>query len=78
MLADRLEGRLLFISGTEDVQGPLEGTMSLIEALVRANRQYDLRLIPGATHAMFWPGLPYSEYFWDTVADHFLDRLRRE
>lgn len=77
MLADRLQGRLLFISGTEDVQGPLESTMSLIEALVRENKQCDLRIIPGASHAMFWPGQPYSEYFWDSVAGHFLDHLTR-
>jgi hypothetical protein len=52
--------------------------MPLIDGLVRAGKQFDFRLIPGATHAMIWPGQPYSVYFWETVAEHFLERLARD
>jgi dipeptidyl aminopeptidase/acylaminoacyl peptidase len=74
-MAANLEGRLLLIVGTGDFQAPLYVMMPLLDALVEAGKQFDFKLIPGATHAMFFPGRPYSDYFWEAVAEHFLRYL---
>jgi dipeptidyl aminopeptidase/acylaminoacyl peptidase len=74
--AAKLKGRLLLIVGTDDFQAPLYIVMPLMDALVEADKQFDFRLIPGATHSMFFPGSPYSDYLWEAVAEHFLKYLR--
>jgi len=74
-LASNLRGRLLLIAGTGDFQGPLYAMMPLMDALVEAGKQFDFRLIPGATHGMYNPISPHGDYFWDAVAEHFLDHL---
>lgn len=56
-LADRLQGRLLFIVDLGDRDRPLSHRLRLIDALVRAGKPYDLLLIPGA------PGDPASRRY---------------
>lgn len=74
-VAANLEGRLLLIVGTDDVQVPLYIVMPLMDALVEAGKQFDFKLIPGASHSMFFPGSPYSHYYWEAVAEYFLTYL---
>jgi dipeptidyl aminopeptidase/acylaminoacyl peptidase len=74
-LVENLQGRLLLISGTEDTQGPFYSTIPLIDALVRAGKPYDLLVIPGARHDMFFPGGRFSEYLWNAVARYFVEHL---
>jgi dipeptidyl aminopeptidase/acylaminoacyl peptidase len=73
-MAGNLEGRLLLIVGTEDFQGPLYTMMPLMDALVKADKQYAFRLIPGMGHGTS-PGTPLGRYYWDAVAEHFLAHL---
>jgi dipeptidyl aminopeptidase/acylaminoacyl peptidase len=75
-MAANLEGRLLLTVGTDDVNAPLYVMMPLLDALVRAGKQFDFKLIPGAGHSMFFPGSPFSDYFWEAVAEHLLKYLR--
>jgi hypothetical protein len=42
--------------GTDDFQAPLSVIMPLGDALLEAGRQFELKLIPGAAHSMFFPG----------------------
>lgn len=72
-MAGNLKGRLLLMVGTEDFQGPLYGIMPLMDALVKADKQFDFRLIPGAGHG--FTGTRFKKYYWDAVAEHFFTHL---
>ncbi len=51
-LAEKLEGHLLLIHGTADVNAAFSATMKMTSALIEAGKQHDLVVIPGADHAM--------------------------
>jgi hypothetical protein len=75
-MASRLRGRLLLIHGTSDVNAPFGGTMRMIDALERANKPYDLVLLPEMDHS--GQNSPYSlqsvkRYLTEHLA---LDRLK--
>ncbi len=50
--AHRLQGKLLLIVGEMDNNVPPESTMRFADALVRANKDFDLLVIPNAGHGM--------------------------
>ena len=49
-LADQLQGRLLLIHGTSDVNATFSATMKLVEALIRAGKPHDLIVVPEQPH----------------------------
>jgi dipeptidyl aminopeptidase/acylaminoacyl peptidase len=49
-LAGNLQGHLLLIHGTSDVNAPFSATMQMIDALERANKPYDLVVLPEKDH----------------------------
>jgi len=48
------------------------GTMRLADALIKANKRFDMLILPGQRHGFG----PYSEYFsrvrWEYFAEHLL------
>jgi dipeptidyl aminopeptidase/acylaminoacyl peptidase len=50
--AHRLRGKLLLIVGEMDHNVPPESTMRLVDALIKANKDFELLVIPGADHGM--------------------------
>ena len=50
--AHRLVGKLLLIVGEMDTNVPPESTMRLVDALIKANKDFDLVVVPGANHGM--------------------------
>ncbi|MCC6511569.1 MAG: prolyl oligopeptidase family serine peptidase, partial [Pirellulaceae bacterium] len=48
--AHRLEGKLLLIVGEMDTNVPPESTMRLADALIRADKDFDLLVVPNAGH----------------------------
>ncbi|MBX9582303.1 MAG: prolyl oligopeptidase family serine peptidase, partial [Gemmataceae bacterium] len=50
--AHRLRGKLLLIVGELDTNVPPESTYRLCDALIRANKDFDFVLVPGAGHGM--------------------------
>ena len=50
--AYRLKGKLLLIVGELDTNVPPESTMRLVDALIKADRDFDLVVVPGAGHGM--------------------------
>src|SRR5207248_11735533 len=50
--AHKLEGRLLLIVGEMDTNVPPESTMRVVDALIRAGKEFDLLVVPGAGHGM--------------------------
>ncbi len=50
--ASRLRGKLFLIVGEMDNNVPPESTMRFVDALIKANKDFDLLVIPGAGHGM--------------------------
>ena len=50
--ADRLQGNLLLVHGTGDDNVHPQQTVQLIEALIQADKQFDMRLYPNRTHSI--------------------------
>jgi dipeptidyl aminopeptidase/acylaminoacyl peptidase len=48
--AKSLKGRLLLIHGTMDDNVPLNNTLLVVDALIEANKDFDLLMIPNAKH----------------------------
>ncbi len=56
--AHRLEGELLLIVGEMDTNVDPSSTMQVVDALIKADKYFDLLVIPGGGHGM---GGPYGE-----------------
>lgn len=50
--ARQLQGKLLLIVGEMDTNVPPESTMRLVDALIKAGKDFDLLVVPGAGHGM--------------------------
>ena len=48
----KLQGKLLLIVGEMDTNVPPESTFRLVDALIKAGKDFDLLVIPGAGHGM--------------------------
>ncbi len=49
--AKNLKGHLLLVHGTMDNNVPMNNTLLVVDALIKANKDFDLLLIPNATHS---------------------------
>jgi dipeptidyl aminopeptidase/acylaminoacyl peptidase len=67
--AYRLQGKLLLIVGETDHNVPPESTLRVADALIKANKDFDLLVIPGGDHGM---GGPYGEH---RMRDFFVRNL---
>lgn len=64
-LAANLRGALRISHGTSDASAPLSSTLRMADALIRANRPFDLMLFPGQGHNT--DPLHYDYLFADTM-----------
>jgi len=71
-LAGNLQGHLKIMHGTSDTSASLSSTMRMADALVRANKRFELLLIPGMNHNS---GGPDGLYYHEDVALFFLRTL---
>jgi dipeptidyl aminopeptidase/acylaminoacyl peptidase len=55
--AHRLQGKLLLIVGEMDTNVPPESTMRVVDALIRAGKDFEMLVVPNAGHGM---GGPYG------------------
>ncbi len=69
-LADRLEGRLLLVHGAMDCNVPCSQTLRLSDALIRADKDFDLLILPRADH-----NVPKDPYFIRRKLDFFVRNL---
>ncbi len=67
--AYRLQGKLFLIVGETDHNVPPESTLRLADALIKANKDFDLLVIPGGDHGM---GGAYGEH---RMRDFFVRNL---
>ncbi|MDE2751285.1 MAG: DPP IV N-terminal domain-containing protein [Gemmatimonadota bacterium] len=71
-IADRLAGKLLITIGTADVNTPFAQTMRMAEALIRADKPFDLLVLPDQSHGLQGRSMTY---FQDAVARYFVEHL---
>jgi len=82
LAAGRLEGHLLMIHGTSDVNAPFATTMKMVDALIRAGKPVDLLAIPEMDHARGFnnaePTGPTSlgRYLAGATARYLVEHLR--
>jgi len=71
-LAGNLVGKLLLIHGEIDNNVHPAGTMRLVNALILANKRFDMLIIPGARHS-FGSRREYAKQrTWEYFAEHLL------
>ena len=72
-LAANLEGRLLLVHGEIDNNVHPANTMRLVDALIKANKRFDMLILPGQRHG-FGTSTPYfTRRMWEFFAEHLLD-----
>jgi len=70
LLAENLKGKLLLGHGTLDTNVPHSNTMLMVDALIKANKDFDLLLIPNQNHG-FGPARTYwMRKRWDYFVRH--------
>jgi dipeptidyl aminopeptidase/acylaminoacyl peptidase len=66
--AHKLQGKLLLIVGELDTNVPFESTMRVVDALIKARKDFDLIVVPGMGHS---DGGVYGERRrWDYFVRH--------
>ncbi|MGV0745790.1 DPP IV N-terminal domain-containing protein [Mycolicibacterium sp. XJ870] len=70
-LAENLTGKLLLIHGELDDNAHPYMTMRLVDALIKADKDFDLIMIPGAEHAL----IGRQHYFLRRTWDYFVRHL---
>ncbi len=71
-LAENLKGHLMLVHGEIDNNVHPANTMRLVDALIKANKRFDMLIIPGSRHG-FGVAQPYfTDRMWDFFAEHLL------
>lgn len=68
-LADRLKGRLLLITGDVDKNVPPSSTYRMADALIKANKRFDMFVMPGKDHGVMCP------YYQNLIRYYFVEHL---
>lgn len=66
-IAKNLKGRLLLVHGDIDNNVHPANTMRMVNALIRANKRFDMLMLPGQRHAFG----DMTEYFFWRMGDYF-------
>jgi dipeptidyl aminopeptidase/acylaminoacyl peptidase len=74
-LAHKLKGKLLLIHSTNDVNATFSSTMKMCEALIRADKPFDLLVMPNQDHH---PKGQSARYWLDAVRRYFQEHLKPE
>ncbi len=71
-LAKNLKGKLLLAHGTMDNNVPPENTLMVVDALIKANKDFDLLMIPNAGHGFGAASNYMMRRRWDYFVQHLL------
>ena len=67
LLVDNLKGKLLIGHGTLDSNVPVNNTLLVVDALIKANKDFDLLIVPNAGHGL---GQYWMRRRWDYFVRH--------
>lgn len=70
--AKNLKGRLLLIHGMMDDNVPPQSTLLVVDALIKANKDFDLLLLPHARHGFGADSYYVMRRRWDYFVQHLL------
>ena len=68
-LAGNLKGRLMLITGDVDKNVPPSSTYRLADALIKANKRFDMFILPGKDHGVMCP------YYQNLIRYYFIENL---
>ena len=68
-LVKNLKGKLLLITGDMDINVHMAHTIRLADALINANKRFDLMILPGADHGLA------GEYYLNLIRYYFVENL---
>ena len=68
-LAKNLKGKLLLITGDMDINVHMAHTIRLADALIKANKRFDLMILPGADHGLA------GDYYLNLIRYYFVENL---
>ncbi|HET7571244.1 MAG TPA: DPP IV N-terminal domain-containing protein [Gaiellaceae bacterium] len=71
-LVERLKGKLFLVHGEMDDNATPHGTLRLVDALIRANKDFDLLIVPNAEHSLFVNAAYWLRRRWDYFVQHLL------
>jgi dipeptidyl aminopeptidase/acylaminoacyl peptidase len=71
-LAGNLRGAYKMMHGTADVNSSLSTSMRMADALIKANKQFDLLIMPGQPHN---PPPPFDRYYFEDQVRFFMRHL---
>jgi len=71
--ASDLRGKLLLVHGTSDDNVHLQHTVQMVDAFIRAGKQFDLMLYPGKTHSI--SGAQARIHLFRRLQEHFEKEL---
>jgi dipeptidyl-peptidase-4 len=73
-LAGNLAGKLLLVHGDMDDNVTPHLTMRLVDALIAANKDFDLLIVPGAEHSFLGRDGYVTRRRWDYLVRHLMHR----
>jgi len=76
-LAGNLKGKLLLIHGTSDSIARISETMKMADALIRADKSFDLLVMPGQGHSLWRLG-GSAPYWRQAIRRYFQENLTPE
>ncbi|HJR61896.1 MAG TPA: DPP IV N-terminal domain-containing protein [Vicinamibacterales bacterium] len=71
-MAKNLKGKLLLAHGTMDSNVPPNNTLLVVDALIKANKDFDLLMIPNAGHGYGSAGNYMTRRRWDYFVKHLM------
>ena len=71
-MAENLKGHLLLVHGEIDNNVHPANTMRLVDALIKANKRFDMLIIPGARHGFGRARDYFTNRMWEYFAEHLL------
>jgi dipeptidyl aminopeptidase/acylaminoacyl peptidase len=72
-LAANLKGALLLVHGEADNNVHPANTMRLVDALIKANKRFDMLIIPGKRHGFGDAQTYFTQRMWEFFAEHLMD-----
>jgi dipeptidyl aminopeptidase/acylaminoacyl peptidase len=71
-LAANLKGALLLVHGDMDNNVHPANTLRLVDALIKANKRFDMLILPGQRHGYGTEQPYFTQRMWDFFADHLI------
>jgi dipeptidyl-peptidase 4 len=72
--ADQLHGALLLVHGTSDDNVHFQNSVQMVDALIKARKQFRFMIYPGKTHGISGPDA--GVHLFTMIADHFERELK--